>query len=371
MNSKQEMSLPVRPANQDLIPSATNSKGLQLDPTRLLSSDDRKVDFALVESLAGKSIVEVKDLDRTTVIELCKFAALLEVTEIASHHPLDGKLVVTAFFEPSTRTRLSFESAVLRLDGKVLSVPDGRTTGVAKGESLADIGEMLNTYGDLVVLRHTETDCIERIRRNLKLPLVNAGNGSGEHPTQALLDWYTILKWRPTLIRPEAPKRDRIHLGVVGTPGSMRAVKSFVYMALFFASNIRKLTVISEMRDPFGPELAAALKESGITVEVTGSLEGVVSDLDVVYINSIAYLGDSYRRMDSRFSLSAKSPLKPDAVVMHPLARGKELDTSLDDTQHNLYFAEAASAVFARQALLIGLLGRVGALPPSILLLTT
>ena len=86
------------------------------------------------------------------MVELCKFAALLEVTEIAAHHPLDGKLVVTAFFEASTRTRLSFESAVLRLDGKIVSVPDGKVTGIAKGESLEDIGEMLNTYGDLVVV---------------------------------------------------------------------------------------------------------------------------------------------------------------------------------------------------------------------------
>jgi aspartate carbamoyltransferase catalytic subunit len=302
---------------------------------------------------------------------LCKFAALLEITEIASHHPLDGKLVITAFFEASTRTRLSFESAVLRLDGKIVSVPDGRVTGIAKGESIEDIGEMFNTYGDLVVIRHPDTDAIERLQRNLRLPLVNAGNGSGEHPTQAMLDWYTIVKWRPDLLQAEVPEDRKLHLGIIGTPGSMRAVKSFLLMALCFAGAIRKLTVVSEMRDPLGAQLTQALANSELHMEMTNDIGDVIADLDLIYMNSIAFLGDSYRSLDGRFRIDANSPLKKDAVIMHPFARRNELDVDLDDSPHNLYFAQAASAVFMRQALLVALLGRVSALPPSVLLLTT
>ncbi len=86
------------------------------------------------------------------------------------------------------------------LDGKVLSVPDGQVTGIAKGESLADIGEMFNTYGDVVIMRHPDTNSVDEIRKNLQRPLINAGNGSGHHPTQALIDWYALLKWRPNYL---------------------------------------------------------------------------------------------------------------------------------------------------------------------------
>jgi aspartate carbamoyltransferase catalytic subunit len=347
----------------------TNSAGVKLDPRRLLSARGNKIDFEGLEGLSGRSVCRHGDIEHRLAIELCRFAALLEISEIAQHHPLDGKLVITAFFEASTRTRLSFESAVLRLDGKVLSVPDGRVTGVAKGESLGDIGEMFNSYGDLVVMRHPRTAALDQIQSNLMLPLVNAGNGSGEHPTQALIDWYALVKWRPSIATRDCPEADKIHLGIIGTPGNMRAVKSFMLMALDFAPAIRKITVISEMADPLGLELQKAVDGSALPIEITNDVTEVLADLDVVYMNSIALLGDSYKELDSRYRLDADAPLKDGAVVLHPLARRSELDTSLDDTEHNLYFAQAAGAVYLRQALLVCLLGRIGALPSSVLYL--
>ena len=347
----------------------SNSVGVQLDPRHALARAENKIDFELLGSLAGRSVCGHGDLDRASTIELCRFASLLEVTEIAGHHPLDGKIVITAFFEASTRTRLSFESAALRLDGKVLSVPDGRVTGVAKGESLGDIGEMFNSYGDLVVMRHPKTEAVSQIRQNLIRPLINAGNGSGEHPTQALVDWYALLKWRPDLADDDCS--EKIHLGIVGTPGNMRAVKSFMFTALSFAPAISKITVVSEMADPLGLELQAAVDASSLAVEVTNDVTDVLSDLDVIYMNSIALLGDSYRQLDSRYKVDAETALKHGAVVLHPLARRAELDTSLDSTEHNLYFAQAAGAVYLRQALLICLLDRIRSLPESVLYLAS
>ena len=348
-----------------------NSVGLQLDPRRLLADSDNKIDFEALETLAGRSVCTHGNVPRDTAIELCRFAALLEISEIARHHPLDGKVVITAFFEASTRTRLSFESAVLRLDGKVLSVPDGRVTGVAKGESLTDIGEMFNSYGDVVVMRHPRTSALEDIQANLILPLINAGNGSGEHPTQALIDWYALLKWRPSLGHTECPESEKIHLGIVGTPGNMRAVKSFLYLALDFAPAIRRITVVSEMADPLGVELQEAADASSLPIEITNDVTSVLEGLDVVYMNSIAFLGDSYKELGARYKLHSDAPLKNGAVVLHPLARRSELDTSLDDTEHNLYFAQAAGAVYLRQALLVCLLDRIAALPRSVLFLAS
>jgi len=319
-----------------------------------------------LRELEGSSIVSVRDLTAEQVVELCRFAAVLEATEVASHHPLDGKIVLTAFFEASTRTRTSFESAALRLDAKIISIPEGQLTGVKKGESLADIGEMFNAYGDLVVMRHTETESIDEIQTRLRLPLINAGNGSGEHPTQALADWYVLLKWRPRLAEPDLPEEERLHLGILGTPGSMRAVKSFLLMSLLFQRSIRKVTVISEMADPFGADLVQDIQQAGIELEVTNDIQHSLPELDVIYMNSIAFLGDSYRSLGSRYKLDADSDLKPGSVILHPLARLDELSTNLDDTPHNLYFAQAHGAVFVRQALLLSLLGRLDRLPREI-----
>jgi len=342
-----------------------NSRGVYLDPRRL-AQHGGPVNRAVLERIAGRSIVGSVDLQRDDVVELCRLAAAMETTEVAQHHPLDGKLVITAFFEASTRTRLSFESAVLRLDGKVVSVADGRTTGVAKGESLEDIGEMFNGYGDLVVMRHPATESIRQVATYMRIPLVNAGNGSGEHPTQALVDWYALLKWRPDLCSAEVPEDQRITLGIVGTPGNMRAVKSFVFLALQFAPALKGLTVVSELVDPFGAELEAAVRHSGVEVTVTNDLAEVLPTLDVIYMNSLALLGDTYLKLDSRYRITPGSRLRPHAVVMHPLARREELPQDLDDTEHNLYFAQAAGAVYARQALLTAVLGRLDRLPAEV-----
>lgn len=352
------MSITQQPASS-LGEVATNSKGKRLRPEELLAASDGCVDRPPLEALAGQSIVNPRQFDRRSVTAIAQLAALLESHNVEMEKPLDGKIAITAFFEASTRTRLSFESAVLRLDGKVLSVPDGQVTGIAKGESLADIGEMFNTYGDVVIMRHPDTDSVDEIRRNLQRPLINAGNGSGHHPTQALIDWYALLKWRPELCNPNCPAEKRIHLGIVGTPGSMRAVKSFLRLSLMFTGAVSKITLISEMADPVGLDLTEPIEESAIPIEVTNDVREALPSLDVIYVNSIAFLGDSYRNLDSRYKLQRSSNLKPEAVIMHPLARNEELSEDLDDTEHNLYFAQAAGAVFVRQALLAAVLGRL------------
>lgn len=342
-----------------LVNNATNSKGQLLDPQLLLAETDGRIDREALEALAGQSILNPRQFDRRTVIALAQLAALLETRNVEMEKPLDGKIAITAFFEASTRTRLSFESALLRLDGKVLSVPDGQVTGIAKGESLADIGEMFNTYGDIVIMRHPDTNSMDEIQKNLQRPLINAGNGSGHHPTQALIDWYALLKWRPELCRPDCPPDRRIHLGIIGTPGSMRAVKSFLRLALMFTGAVSKITLVSEMADPVGLDLTEPIEKSPIPIEVTNDVQEVISRLDVVYVNSIAFLGDSYRNLDGRYKLERSSGLKEGAIVMHPLARNDELSEDLDETQHNLYFAQAAGAVFVRQAVLIAVLQRL------------
>lgn len=355
--------------NSDITP---NPRGQFLEPPEGSSATrpeagglfkNSPLDLSCLGEFEGQSILSARQFTFGQVTEIAKLAAVLEKIEITPYHVLDGKIAVTAFFEASTRTRTSFESAMLRLDGKIISIPDGGVTGQAKGESLQDIGEMFNAYCDLVVMRHTDTDCLERIMENLRIPLINAGNGSGEHPTQALADWFALLKWKPELADPKHSDAPKLHLGILGTPGSMRAVKSFLLMALLFKEHIAKVTVISEMADPFGADVTEDLIGAGIEYQVSNDVREHLPTLDVIYMNSIAFLGDSYKSLDSRYKLDSNSPLKKDAVVLHPLARLDELDTSLDKTSHNLYFSQAHGAVYVRQALLMAVLGRLGKLP--------
>ncbi|HZH68020.1 MAG TPA: hypothetical protein VFD65_02365 [Chitinophagales bacterium] len=340
-----------------------DADGLRPDPAVLLE-DDSTINIHLLKNLVGNSILSADQFNKELVCEICKLAALIELNEMSVFDPLKGKIIITAFFEPSTRTRLSFESAVLRLDGSVISIAEGtKNTGVAKGESLSDIGEMMNAYADAVVMRHTETDAIYEILENLRIPLINAGNGSKEHPTQALADWFAILKWKPELMNRPQSDDDKIHLGILGSPGSMRAVHSFLKLSLLFNENIKELTLISELANPLGEELEAALEQSGIPYTITNDINTKVHELDVIYMNSIAFLGDEYKSLDSSFRLDKKSNLKEDAVILHPLARLDELDPSLDATDHNLYFSQAHGAVFIRQALFISVLDRFHKLP--------
>lgn len=338
-----------------------DSRAIRPEPADLF--ENNPVNMDVLEKLKGQNILGAGQFSFEQIAELCKLAAILEKIEVWPYHPLDGKIAVTAFFEASTRTRSSFESAVYRLDGKVISIADGKTTGQAKGESLADIGEMFNAYADLVIIRHTETSAPEQILENLRIPLINAGNGTGEHPTQALADWFALLKWKPSLADKHQPGEPALNLGILGTPGSMRAVKSFLLMALQFSSHIGKVTVISEMADPFGADVTERLKAADIDYEVSNDVREHLPELDVIYMNSIAFLGDAYKTLDNRFKLNVDSPLKKSAVILHPLARLDELDTSLDKTPHNLYFSQAHGAVFVRQALLLAVLGRLKELP--------
>ncbi len=352
---------------QQVLDPPQDSESLRPEPGDLV--EDNPIKLNVLRELAGESILTARQFTREQVIELAKLAAVLEKTEITPYRPLGGKLVITAFFEASTRTRTSFESAVLRLDGKIISIPDGKVTGAAKGESLADIGEMFNAYCDLVVMRHTETRSVDEIMQNLRVPLINAGNGTGEHPTQALADWYALLKWNRQMSRlPKKgqAKKQRLHLGILGTPGSMRAVKSFLLMALLFKEQIGQVTVISEMADPFGADVREDIINAGIDYHVTNDIQEFLPQLDIIYMNSITFLGDSYKTLDSRYKLDAESQMKESAVILHPLARLDELDRSLDKTSHNLYFSQAHGAVFIRQALLMCMFNRLDRLPGQI-----
>ncbi|MCB0256637.1 MAG: aspartate carbamoyltransferase [Gammaproteobacteria bacterium] len=313
-------------------------------------------DLAPLLDLVNRPVVSARQFDKAQLVQLCRVAARYETKRQNVSQPLTGRILVSAFYEPSTRTRLSFESAWHRLGGDIMSITDPSSTGIAKGESLFDVGEMLNAYGDLVVLRDSHESHVYEMMKALRIPIVNAGNGLDEHPTQAMADIYALLKWQPELAMPQPGCR--VHIGIIGVPARMRTVRSLLLMLAQFSSGIEKVTVITDEEEPFSDGQLAELLGAGLRVFVRDDLDEVLPELDAVYINAIAWTGEGkgYEELGVRYRLSAESPLKPGAIVLHPLARGTELDTSLDDTPHNWYFAQARGAVFVRMALLSAIL---------------
>ncbi|MDH5232897.1 MAG: aspartate carbamoyltransferase, partial [Gammaproteobacteria bacterium] len=302
--------------------------------------------------LANHSIVSSRQFTAEQVVQLTRLAAKHEAVPQQARQPLVGKILISAFYEPSTRTRLSFESAWHRLGGDIMSITDPATTGIAKGETLKDVGEMLNNYGDLVVLRETNNKAIYHMLEGLRIPIVNAGNGTDEHPTQALADMYTIFKWRPVLMDKNISEMKRARIGIVGVPATMRTVRSLLYLLALFPNSFEDVVIICNEKNVFSPGQLDNLNEMGLQVRVAKDLNAELPNLDIVYINSIAWIGDDYKEFGQNYVLDTTSPLKKNAIIMHPLARGKELSTHLDDTPHNWYFAQARGAVFIRMALL-------------------
>ena len=309
--------------------------------------------------LAHRPVVSARQFDRAKVLQLCRLAAVYETTPSLIQLPLQGKILISAFYEPSTRTRLSFESAWHRLGGDVMSITDPASTGIAKGETLADVAEMFNNYGDLVVLRDSQDNAVYEMLESLRIPIINAGNGVDEHPTQALADIYAILKWRPELMADNVAPQHRVRIGMIGVPSRMRTVRSLLLFLSLFAAGIDEVVIISDGDDLYSSGQLEELRGAGLRLRASDDLNCELSSLDVVYINSIAWVGDSVERMGEHLRLGRHSPLKPGSIILHPLARGEELSTDLDDTPHNWYFAQARGAVFLRMALLTALTRRI------------
>jgi len=314
-------------------------------------------DLVPLLELAHRPVISAKQFSRDQLVQLSRLAARYETEPQRITRPLTGKILISAFYEPSTRTRLSFESAWHRLGGDIMSITDPATTGIAKGESLYDVGEMLNHYGDLVVLRESNDQAVYEMLETLRIPIVNGGNGTDEHPTQAMADIYTILKAHPYLATPDIMKPEqKLRIGIIGVPGRMRTIRSLMVFLSRFSAGIEEVVIISEQEDPFAPGQREELEASGLRLRTARNMIPELPLLDVVYINAIAWVADGYEAHGNDYRLDASSPLKQGAIVMHPLARGDELDRNLDNTPFNWYFAQARGAVFVRMALLSAIL---------------
>ncbi|MFZ0129599.1 MAG: aspartate carbamoyltransferase [Candidatus Dormiibacterota bacterium] len=262
---------------------------------------------------------------------------------------LAHRIMATIFYEPSTRTRLSFESAMLRLGGSVIGTEAARTFSSAiKGETLEDTVRMVSTYADLIVLRHDEAGSAARAAGVASVPVVNAGDGPGEHPTQALLDLYTIER--------ELGHVDGVRVAFCGDLRFGRTARS---LALLLALYPRvRLSFVAPAVIQVGSDILARLEARGVECRLADQLTDVIDDIDVVYQTRVQKerftdpLEYEQARMAIRIDGAIMQQLPAAAIVMHPLPRVDEIAPEVDADPRAAYFRQAANGVAIRMALL-------------------
>jgi aspartate carbamoyltransferase catalytic subunit len=300
-------------------------------------------------SLAGRDLLSIEDLDKAEIELILDQAVQLE--EQCQKQPkldlLNGHILATLFYEPSTRTRLSFESAMHRLGGAVLSSASAaKTSSAAKGETLADAARIISGYAHLIVQRHPEILSAQQAAEGATVPVINAGDGSNEHPTQALLDLYTIQKEREQI--------DGLHIAMVGDLRYGRTVHSLSKALTHWDVT---LTLISPPTLQMPPLLTHKLKQK-ITVNETKDLAAVMADCDVLYVTRIQRerFKDpaDYDAVKDSYVIKRElvESINPEVTIMHPLPRVNEIATDVDDLPGAAYFRQADNGVWARMALM-------------------
>ncbi len=297
-----------------------------------------------------RHVISAKAFDRDALLGLLAEAARMQVAlGRGGLRTQDGKVMAALFFEPSTRTRLSFEAAMLRLGGQVISTENAREFSSAiKGETLEDTIRVVAGYADVIVLRHHEVGAAARAARVSRVPILSAGDGAGEHPTQALLDLYTV--WR------EVGRVEDLTVALVGDLLYGRTVHSLVYVLSRF-SGIRLLCVAPDVT-PLPADVREYAAAHGVRVEVEPDLHKAAQVADVVYQTRVqkerfASAAD-YERARGQYIVDRGllSAMRADSIVMHPLPRAGEVAPDVDDDPRAAYFRQTHYGVPVRMALL-------------------
>jgi len=298
----------------------------------------------------ANSFVSIYDVSKEKIIELLESAKRFE--ENPNQDLLHGKIVATLFFEPSTRTRLSFETAVNRLGGRVIGFSDASTTSSSKGETLKDTITMVSGYADLIIMRHYLDGAARYASEVSSIPIINAGDGSNQHPSQTMLDLYSIFKTQGTL--------ENLNICMVGDLKYGRTVHSLL-MALSKFNPTFRFVAPEELKIPL--EYKIFCDNNNINYSEHTDLMEVINEADVLYMTRVQRERFidlmEYEKVKNCYILKNKmlDNTKENLKVLHPLPRVNEIEMDVDSNPKAYYFQQARNGVFARQAIICDVLG--------------
>jgi len=299
----------------------------------------------------GRDIISIKDFTREEIDYILKIASAIEPIAKSGSDMLHGKTLATLFFEPSTRTRLSFEAAMHKLGGTAIGFAEPEIASIKKGENLADTVRVVENYADIIALRHPLEGAARLAAEFTQVPVINAGSGAEEHPTQALLDLYTVLK--------EKGRIDGLNIALVGDLRYGRTVHSLAYALSLYKV---KLYLVSPELLRMRREISDAIRKKIKTVEKT-AIEEVLPETDVLYVTRIQEerFPDpaEYAKVKGTYKigLDTLKDAKEGMILMHPLPRVDEIADEVDDTPHARYFQQVWNGIVMRMALLALILG--------------
>ncbi|MCW4037360.1 MAG: aspartate carbamoyltransferase [Candidatus Bathyarchaeota archaeon] len=304
-------------------------------------------------SFKGRDIVSIRDFNRDEVEHVLNVARLMEPLTMGGSKMLDGKVLSNIFFEPSTRTRLSFESAILKLGGNYISIPESQVSSVVKGENLVDTIRVLENYADVIVLRHFLEGAARLASEVAVVPVINAGSGGGEHPTQAMLDLYTMERELGTI--------DGLSVALVGDLKYGRTVHSLAYALSLYDTTLYLVSPKTlEMRREIVNDVS-----NEVTVVETNEVGDVIPNVDVLYVTRIQKERfpdqEEYEKIKGVYRISSNTlqNAKSNLIVLHPLPRVDEVTSDVDYTPHARYFKETWYGLVTRMALLCLVLGAI------------
>lgn len=299
-------------------------------------------------SLEGNDIISAKQFTREDLEYLLNWAIKIEYDKAKFSESMKGMIMATLFYEPSTRTRLSFESAMLRLGGSVTGFSSSNVSSAEKGETLADTIRTVSNYSDLIVLRHNKDGAARHAARCSNVPVINAGSGSGEHPTQSLLDLLTIQQ--------ECGKVDGLNIGLIGDLKFGRTVHSLTYLLANYDVN---LYLISPQSLKMQNRVMDYIQGKGnVNIIETNEFVETIPKLDVIYMTRIQKERfpdpEEYESLKDVYKFEKKmlSQLKPNAKIMHPLPRVNEINPEIDDSTHAIYFKQTYYGLMMRKAII-------------------
>ena len=300
--------------------------------------------------MKNKSLVSIDDLSNNEIIKILDLAE--EFEKKPDGDLLSGKVIATLFFEPSTRTRLSFESAVSRLGGKIVGFADSSTSSVSKGETLKDTIRTVSNYCDLIVMRHPLEGSARYASEISMVPVINAGDGANQHPTQTLLDLYSIRKTQGTL--------DNLNIFFVGDLKYGRTVHSLM-MAMARWKTTFNFISPEELRMP--EEYKLYLENIGLKYYEHTDFTDIISRADIIYMTRVQRERFSdpieYEKVKNVYVLrnSMLNNTKPNLKILHPLPRVNEIHTDVDENPKAYYFEQTLNGVYVRQSILCSILG--------------
>ncbi len=304
--------------------------------------------------LKGKSILEPMDMTTAELEEIFDLADEIIANPPRFAHACDGKLLATLFYEPSTRTRFSFEAAMLRLGGQVIGFSEPNSSSVAKGESIADTIRTIACYADIAVMRHPKEGAPRVAANSTDMPVINAGDGGHQHPTQTLTDLLTIRRRKGGF--------ENLTVGLCGDLKFGRTVHSLIKALSRYAGVKFVLISPEELRVPDYVR-RGVLEANNIPFREVKKMQEVLPELDVLYMTRVQrerfFNEDDYIRLKDRYILDAEKMqlANENMMVLHPLPRVNEIAVEVDSDPRALYFEQAKNGMFVRMALIMKLLG--------------